>query len=163
MESSHQYRYIRSLGRRATLHAVTFQGIDDFLDSADADDCGLVMLLHGPEDEVQGGLHGGPEISAILREMKSLPDSMKETARPMAVVTFSLDDEERGIGGLMAKRLMSRFLDARSNGEVIPAEIREMYKGQFDLGAYEPLVDDVAKAIPYVLGVDPFERKRILN
>ncbi len=143
------YRFVRSLGGSAALHAVTFRGIDEFLASDDACDEGLVMLLTGPSGGETGGLHGGPVIGEILREMKGLPDAMKLQARPLAVVTLAGGEGGGTVAERMARRLMSRV---GSGTEAVG-----------DLGAYESLVDDLAKAIPHVLGVDPFVRRGALN
>lgn len=142
------YRFVRSIGGNATLHAVTFPGIDDFLASDDAGDGGLVMLLTGPRGGETGGLHGGPVVGEILREMKGLPDSMKIQARPIAVVTLAGAEGRGEVAERMARRLMSRV----AGGELVG-----------DLGAFEALVDDLARAIPHVLGVDPFTRAPALN
>lgn len=152
----HHYRYVRGLGGGAALHAVTFDGIEDFLDGTDSREAGIAVLLWDSDGCMTSQALGGDSLAEVMRTCQGMRDDVRQVARPIAVVTVPRRRLRAGTAQLIAKKLMQRI--ALNAVAPLPPEVTRFLKeGVPDvLPEGGDLVEAIVAETPIVLGGDPF-------
>lgn len=153
----HQYRYVRGLGGGAALHAVTFDGIEDFLDGADSREAGIAILLWDSNGCMTSQAVGADSIAEVMKVCQNMRERVREVARPIAVVSVPRKLLKAGTAVLIAKKLMQRIA-VNAVGPLPPETARYLNEGVPEvLPEAGDLVEAIMAETPTVLGDDPFQ------
>lgn len=153
----HNFRYVRGLVGGASLHSVTFDGIEDFMSSPDAREAGVAVLLWGLGPDVTTHVLGSDSLAEVMGTCRRFGGHVREVARPIAVVSVPRDRYRAGaaeaIASLLRLRIELNALDSETSS-VASRRLAEGFVGLPD--DVWPLFEVILAEAPGVLGDDPF-------